>query len=81
MYLVIKKVNLNTGRVILEDKLFCTHTVITEITDEEFWYNDKNTVYSEEFQKSTLKIRSEGGLREIELSLEDNIFAFTSNFR
>ena len=34
MYLIIKKVDLNTRKVLLEDKLFCTHTVITEITDE-----------------------------------------------
>ncbi len=78
MWVVLKKVDLNTGKVLLEDKLFCSHTVVTEITDEEFWKYANDIEYNELLKKSVLKIRSGGELKEVVLSLEDNFFALNS---
>ena len=73
-WLVMQKIDPRTNFVLMEDRIQCIHTAITTIDLADF----QDTVSDEGFQESVLYLRSSEGVNPIELSIEDQIFAFKS---
>ncbi len=77
-HLVMQKIDLNTGKVEIEDKIVCIHTAIMDIPVKEFAELHNNIVSQEELQKNILNIRSSEELDEIELTPEEHFKALKS---
>jgi len=73
-WLVMRKIDPRTLRVLLEDRIQCIHTAITTIETEEF----EARVSDENFEKEMLNIRSSEGTQEVRLDPEEKFFAFRS---
>lgn len=73
-WLVMQKVEQRTGRVLLEDRIRCIHTAVTDINIDEF----EERIQDDEFETDMLKIRSSENLREVNLAIEEKFFAFKS---
>jgi hypothetical protein len=73
-WLIMRKIEPRTLRVLLEDRIHCIHTAVTTIAPHEF----EKRVSEENFAEDMLKIRSTEQLREIQLELDDKFFAFKS---
>lgn len=72
--LIMQKIDQRTNRVLLEDRIECIHTAITNITLEEF----EDKVAEEGFEEEMLNLRSSENVRRIELVPEEKFFAFNS---
>ena len=73
-WLIMRKVDPRTLRVLIEDRIQCIHTGITTIAPEDF----EVKVSEEDFEDDMLNIRSSERAHEIHLELDEKFFAFKS---
>jgi len=73
-WLIMRKVDPRTLRVLIEDRIQCIHTGITTITPEDF----EDKVADEDFEEDMLNIRSSERAHEIHLEINEKFFAFKS---
>lgn len=73
-WLIMRKVDPRTLRVLLEDRIQCIHTGITTIKPEDF----EDRVADEDFEEDMLNIRSSERAQEIHLQIDEKFFAFKS---
>ncbi len=76
--LVMQKIDLETNEVEFEDSIDCIHTVVTDISTEEFvdYHNDAHV--KEHIYYKTLEIRSSQNLKEINLTPKEKYVALKS---
>ena len=76
--LIMQKINLETNEVEFEDYIDCIHTVVTDISPDQFKKIHEDSETQEKLLKKTLFIRSSENLREIELTSEEKFKALKS---
>ncbi|MHA1730269.1 MAG: leucine-rich repeat domain-containing protein [Promethearchaeota archaeon] len=72
--LVMQKLNPETKEVVLEDKIDCVHTAVSEIPISDF----SEVVSDENFEKRVLNVTSSEKLWEINLDIDEKFKAFKS---
>lgn len=72
--LVIKQIDLQTGKIIRQDSVDCIHTAVCSIPAAEF----KATISDPEFIRNIINIRTSENLKEINLSPEEKFKAMKS---
>ncbi len=76
--LVMQKIDLETNIVEFEDSIDCIHTVVTNISPEEFVNYSDNAYNKEHLYNKTLEIRSSENLKEINLTPKEKFVALKS---